>query len=243
MATQPRLRMLAGPNGSGKTTLKKQLPQHLLGVDINADEIEAQWRSTGELDLRAFDARLSATDLIRWLPASPLISATGLHEHARELRAAGTVVHLGDVEINSYLAAAVADFIRRALVELAVNFTFETVMSSPDKIDFLETSRSAGYRNYLYYTALEPSDLCLARVANRVQLGGHDVPDEKILERYTRSLDLLLSAIAQTSRAYIFDNSGAEHLWIAEVTDGITFDIKVDTVPAWFQQYVLSKLA
>ena len=37
----PRLRMFAGPNGSGKSVLKAYLPEPLLGVYLNADEIEA----------------------------------------------------------------------------------------------------------------------------------------------------------------------------------------------------------
>ena len=36
----PRLRVFAGPNGSGKSTLKEVLPEGLLGVYVNADEIE-----------------------------------------------------------------------------------------------------------------------------------------------------------------------------------------------------------
>ena len=36
----PRLRMFAGPNGSGKSVLKSYLPEPLLGVYLNPDEIE-----------------------------------------------------------------------------------------------------------------------------------------------------------------------------------------------------------
>jgi predicted ABC-type ATPase len=38
-------------------------------------------------------------------------------------------------------------------------------------------------------------------VKSRVHLGGHDVPEDKIVSRYTRSLDLLLEAIRHTNRA------------------------------------------
>lgn len=43
--------MFAGPNGSGKSTLKSYLPVELLGVYLNADEIEQEVRETGHLDL------------------------------------------------------------------------------------------------------------------------------------------------------------------------------------------------
>ena len=47
--SQPRLRVFAGPNGSGKSTLKEVLPESLLGVYVNADEIE----KLSSLDKRA----------------------------------------------------------------------------------------------------------------------------------------------------------------------------------------------
>ncbi len=40
----PRLRMFAGPNGSGKSELKQYLPAPLLGVYLNADELEKDIR-------------------------------------------------------------------------------------------------------------------------------------------------------------------------------------------------------
>lgn len=64
-------------------------------------------------------------------------------------------------------------------------------------------------------------------------LGGHPVPTDKIVSRYHRSLDLLPQALAHTSRAYVFDNSGHERVLMAEVTDGMELEMKTDGVPAW----------
>lgn len=46
--------MFAGPNGSGKSTLKSYLPAPLLGVYLNPDDIEAEIRKQGVLDLNAY---------------------------------------------------------------------------------------------------------------------------------------------------------------------------------------------
>jgi predicted ABC-type ATPase len=75
-----------------------------------------------------------------------------------------------------------------------------------------------------------------------VELGGHNVPEDKIVARYRRSLDLLIDAIRQTDRAYVFDNSSAHHRWIAEITNGEDLEMKVDRVPLWFQRAVLDKV-
>lgn len=50
----PRLRMFAGPNGSGKSTIKSVLPEKLLGVYLNPDEIQADIEARGFLDLRHY---------------------------------------------------------------------------------------------------------------------------------------------------------------------------------------------
>src|SRR4029079_11223380 len=130
--------------------------------------------------------------------------------------------------VDAYLASIVAAFIRRALLAKRRSFTFETVMSSPDKVELLEFARNRGYRRYLYYIATEDPAINISRVENRVQLGGHPVAHEKIRSRYRRSLDLLYDAIRKTDRAYVFDNSGTEPVWLAEITNGITLELKVD---------------
>lgn len=124
--------------------------------------------------------------------------------------------------MNSYLASVAADFIRLRLLDSKIFFTFETVMSNVGKVQLLAKARDAGYRTYLYYIATDDPAINVSRVQNRVKLGGHAVPEDKIFTRYGRSLDLLFQAIRLTNRAYIFDNSGEnkDHTWLAEITDG-----------------------
>ncbi len=115
-------------------------------------------------------------------------------------------------------------------------------MSSPDKIDFLKKSKSNGYKNYLYFVATNDPQINISRVEVRVKTGGHNVPNDKIESRYYRSLDLLLDAIKQTDRAYIFDNSGEKAILFAEITNGEVIEIKSGRIPFWFRKYVLDKI-
>lgn len=102
-----------------------------------------------------------------------------------------------------------------------------------------------GYRTYLYFIATDDPSINISRVHNRVKLGGHAVPEVRIVQRYHRSLGLLMKAIRHTNRAYIFDNSGdnadRSHTWLAEVTDGKTLELKTDQIPAWFKRTVLDQ--
>ena len=114
-------------------------------------------------------------------------------------------------------------------------------MSSPDKVVFLQKAQQARYRTYLYFVATEDPEINVSRVQYRVQMGGHPVAEDKIRSRYVRSLELLHEALAYSCRAYIFDNSGAERVWIAEVTQGIEIEMKTDQMPAWFKTALWDK--
>lgn len=105
----------------------------------------------------------------------------------------------------------------------------------------LRKAQLRGYRTYLYYVATEDPVINISRVKYRVKMGGHSVPEDKIISRYQRSLDLLIEATQFTNRAYIFDNSTHEHIWLAEITDGHLLEMKTDQVPAWFKKALGSK--
>lgn len=237
----PRLRMFAGPNGSGKSTIKDNLLPEWLGVYINADEIEKTVRETGQLALSAFEVSASNASFQLFLQQSALLANADLLSEAKQLSLTDGVVHFGHTAVNSYFASVLADFIRHQLLADQTSFTFETVMSSPDKVAFLQKAQQAGFRTYLYFVATEDPEINISRVRHRVATGGHPVPEDKIISRYTRSLALLSDAVSYADRAYIFDNSGHERIWIAEVTNGVEIEIKTDQMPAWFKTALWDK--
>jgi predicted ABC-type ATPase len=240
----PRLRMFAGPNGSGKSTIKSVLSPELLGVYLNPDEIVEDVRQRDCLEVRAYGVETSPEEILPFFANSTLLCKAGMGEEARRLRFTDGKLSFSEVSINAYFASVAADFLRQKLLENKVTFSFETVMSAPDKVALLEKAQRFGYRTYLYFIATEDPAINVARVKSRVHLGGHDVPEDKIVSRYTRSLDLLLEAVRHTNRAYVFDNSrdGSDHLWVAEITDGTDLEMKCDPMPAWFQRAVWDKI-
>jgi predicted ABC-type ATPase len=240
----PRLRMFAGPNGSGKSTIKGVISRELLGVYLNPDDMQKEMEATGVLELSAYGVEISEDEIVRFFGDSALLRKAGLVEAARGLSFSEGRLSFSNVAVNAYFASVAADFLRQKLLERRVSLSFETVMSSPDKVALLAQAQALGYRTYLYYVATDDPAINVARVHARVQLGGHDVPEEKIAQRYYRSLDLLLGAIRHTSRAYLFDNSreGDERMWVAEVTDGRDLELKCDPMPRWFQAAVWDKI-
>ncbi len=235
----PRLRIFAGPNGSGKSTIKEVISKELLGIYINPDEIEKHINNYGFIDFNSFGFSTNKEEIWEFLKKSTLLKTVGLEKEILKLKYSGDKLIFDDIKINSYFASVCADFIRKKLLEIRKSFTFETVMSSYDKIELLKLAKELGYKTYLYYIATSDPYINISRVKNRVILKGHDVPEDKITNRYYRSLGFLKEAVKLTNRAYIFDNSSVETSRICEITDGKLVDMKVDTIPKWVNEYLL----
>ncbi len=124
-------------------------------------------------------------------------------------------------------------------LESGISFSFETVMSHPSKLAFMEKAHQQGYRVYLYYVATQSAEINIGRVRSRTKEGGHDVPKNKIEERYVRSLQNLYPAVRHADRAYIFDNSGTHFEWLAEY-DAEDDSIQLYSTNDWLQTYLLN---
>lgn len=86
------------------------------------------------------------------------------------------------------------------------SFVTETVFSHPSKVQLLRDAEVAGYRTTLHVVAV-PVELAVVRVKIRAHLGGHDVPEDKIRERYTRLWGHLAEAVTVVDEAFLYDNS------------------------------------
>ncbi len=65
---------------------------------------------------------------------------------------------------------------------------FETVLSSQEKIDFLIKAKEAGYFSRLFFIGTNDPTINASRVTKRVLENGHDVPIQKIISRYYKSI-------------------------------------------------------
>lgn len=144
---------------------------------------------------------------------------------------------VGDDPIEIAVAATrLADHYRRQLVERGQSFIMETVFSDPagDKVGFLDEARARGYVVLLVFIGLDSPLLSRARVAERVERGGHDVPDEKIEARFPRTLENLRRAVELVDFALLLDNSSAVEpfRFVASFELGQLLE-RSDLVPRW----------
>lgn len=113
-----------------------------------------------------------------------------------------------DAAARSYDAAVVAAARRSELIEARSSFITETVFSHASKLDLIHAAVDTGYLVTLH-VVMVPEALAVARVANRVDVGGHAVPENKVRERYARLWPLVASAIGVVDAATVYDNSRA----------------------------------
>jgi len=135
---------------------------------------------------------------------------TFYHAHLQPaaLRFVNTDVLARELNLDPYAAAHVADALRRQLVQQRESFVFETVFSDPvgDKLTFLKQAVESGYTVVLCFIGISGPEVSEERVAMRVSQGGHDVPPEKLIARFPRTLANLKTAIRDLPHVWIFDN-------------------------------------
>lgn len=124
---------------------------------------------------------------------------------------------------------AAGKLLLRRIDELAqkrISFAFETTCAGRGHLATLKKCKAAGYRINMLYVWLDSPELAIARVALRVQQGGHDVPIDTIRRRYLKSIHNMIDYYLELAdHAAVYDNSTApqthEGSFIAKKRDGI----------------------
>jgi predicted ABC-type ATPase len=88
------------------------------------------------------------------------------------------------------------------------SFAVETTLSGKNYMQMMQCARGErGFEVVLIYIGTEDVEINLARIARRVQNGGHSVPELDVRRRYMRSLQNLPSAAEIADQVLLFDNS------------------------------------
>lgn len=96
----------------------------------------------------------------------------------------------------------------RELARNRADFAFETTFSGRSLAVFIDGLRSVGYWIELYYLWIPSVQFSKSRVMHRVKAGGHDIPDDAIERRFSKSLSNLINLyLPLVDEATIVDNS------------------------------------
>ena len=118
----------------------------------------------------------------------------------------------GAVEALGYEAARLAEAIRQDLVARGETFCMETVFSDPqgEKVEFLRAAQAKGYIIIFVDIRIASVELSRARVQQRVEAGGHDVPDDRLESRFERTRRNAAAALQFVDVGIVLNNSAVD---------------------------------
>jgi predicted ABC-type ATPase len=158
------------------------------------------------------------------------------HLQAAGLRFVNADLIARELGLDAYNAARVAAGIRDHLLAHRESFVFETVFSDPagDKLRFLRQAAESGYNVVLCFIGIGSAAISEERVAIRVSQGGHDVPAEKLGERFPRVLANLKSALRELPNVRVFDNGDLRKPYrLVAVSRNGKIENLVRPIPKW----------
>ncbi len=103
------------------------------------------------------------------------------------------------------------------LVSRHETFAFESTLSGTTYVRLLKQANRKGFRLYLHYLWLPTPAIAIARVRERVKMGGHAVPEADIRRRFGRSLRHFVNDYAPLAdRWAVWDNQTSPPRLMAE---------------------------
>ena len=241
-----RLRVFAGPNGSGKSSICRAIAaQYNVGTYVNVDHLLFKLMSQQGLSLQGLHASLNSEAFRDFYVGHPLRLSFGA-DFPFIVSDEGHV-SLSEPARNSqkvaYAISVLADYVRTRLIEASEDLSFETVLCHPSKLELIRKAKEKGYHVYLYYVCVASPVISKQRVAIRINQGGIGVPENKIAERYERSLALLKDAVALSDKAYLFDNTYSGASLKLEITQASKVTPHETQLPEWMTRSLLPLVA
>lgn len=104
----------------------------------------------------------------------------------------------------------------RSFARQRVSFGFETTLSGRSYLRLIRQLKERGYKVHFFFLCVKNVDVALARVKDRVVMGGHDVPEALVRRRFERSIHNFLTEYRPLADSwYLFDNSDKTPFLIA----------------------------
>jgi predicted ABC-type ATPase len=135
---------------------------------------------------------------------------------------------------------------RSAALENGLTFIWETVFSHKSRLEEMRRARYLGYCVILIYVSTKHPDINAERVKARVRANGHNVPEEKIRERYARSVGMLPEMLELSDIAFVCDNSADVPKLIFTKMNNVYRETRIEGLDAevsgWLNRNVLLPL-
>jgi len=122
------------------------------------------------------------------------------------------------------------------LAEARESFAFETTLASRTFTPWLRELIGTGYRFHLLFYWLGDPELAIARVRQRVQQGGHHVPDDTVRRRYYAGIHNFFELYQPITYSWrVYNNSAGPPPRLIAMGQGATREKVYD--PRWWDKF------
>lgn len=104
-------------------------------------------------------------------------------------------------------ATVLVDKMRYESIAKKEDFTFETVLSSEYKLNILRKAKEEGYFIKCVFLLTVDPHINIARIESRVASGGHNVENNKVIERYYKSINNIKVLLDICDVMHVYDNT------------------------------------
>lgn len=123
-------------------------------------------------------------------------------------------VYKKENKLDDVTAIVQAYQLKLDMISKGVNFSFETVLSSHYNFDIIKKAKKLNYEIQGTYILTRNPKLNILRVKNRYANGGHDVPEDKIISRFYKSIANIPEFISLCNICTIYDNTTRDTITI-----------------------------
>jgi predicted ABC-type ATPase len=104
-----------------------------------------------------------------------------------------------------------------ANIDRRVDFAFEATLAGRSHISLLKKLRQDGWQVVLFFLWIPDAAFSKSRIRERVEHGGHNIPDDAIYRRYPRIMNNLMKIyIPLCDKAICYDNSNPKPVPVFE---------------------------
>ena len=113
----------------------------------------------------------------------------------------------------------------RGLIAAKASFAIESTLSGKTYISMIREAKAQGYRFLLHYIMIGSGDQAVGRVALRVKIGGHHVPEDDVRRRFERSRKHFIEDYLPLADEWVlWDNASPPHRQIADSSSTYTLE-------------------
>lgn len=112
-------------------------------------------------------------------------------------------------------------------------FAYETTLRTPITLEQARRAKAEGFKTFMLFLGVDDVEAAIARVATRVEAGGHPIAPDVLRTTYAASLRHLAEAFSVFDVVRVYDTSEFGKIRLVMVFRNGKAEAQTDKMPAW----------